>query len=381
LRAAWIEIDRTALQRNLSAFQRLLGGTSDCMGIVKANAYGHGAVPVSRILAAEGIAYFGVALVQEGIELRENGLNGTILVLGYTPPPDFEEAIRNDLSLTIYTLDQALTLEETARKLNKVARVHLKIDTGMGRIGFIPSNESILDIIAISKFPHLTLEGIYSHQAWADHPDGESHARKQFERFRKILKRLLSEGISFGKIHLANSAATIKFPEMRFDLVRIGISMYGLYPDSSMARDPVIALSPVMSVKARLANVKRVPPGSCISYGCTYITARSALIGTIPMGYGDGIPRLLSNRGAVLVKGRRCPIVGRICMDQFMVDLTDLKEIPTIGEEVVFLGRQGEEEITADEIATQAQTINYEIVTRMSPRLPRRYIDTHRNIT
>ncbi len=381
MRPAWIEIDGTALRRNLAAFRQLLGGLSGFMGIVKANAYGHGAVPVARLLAAEGVAHFGVALVQEGIELREGGLDQAILILGYTPASDYEEAVQNDLTLTIYTLDQALALEETAKRQKKNTRIHIKIDTGMGRIGFLPTDESIQDIVAISKLPHLVLEGIYSHQAWADHPEGESYAWKQYKTFRVFLKRLMSKGLRFRKIHLANSAAAIKFPDMRYDLIRVGISLYGLYPDPSMARDPHISLRPVMSIKAQLANVKRVPPGTCISYGCTFTASRPSLIGTIPMGYGDGIPRLLSNRGRVLVRGRHCPIVGRVCMDQFMIDMTGLKENPAIGEEVVFLGRQGEEEITADEIASQAETINYEIVTRMSSRLPRVYIDTNHNIS
>ena len=190
-----------------------------------------------------------------------------------------------------------------------------------------------------------------------------------------FLDDLKAAGLRFRFVHMANSAATINYPEMHFDLVRIGISLYGLYPDPVMSLNPKIALKPVMSVKTRLVHVKEVPQGTPISYGCTFITSRPSVIGTIPMGYADGIPRLLSNRGSVLVKETRCPIVGRVCMDQFMVDLTDLPERPATGEEVVFLGRQGSEEITADEIAEKAETINYEIVTRMSNRLPRFYLN------
>ncbi len=375
MRHAWIEVDLDALRHNVAAFREILTAGSRIMCIVKANAYGHGAVPLASVLRKEGIAHFGVALVQEGIELRASGVSESILVLGHTPDEDFRDAVKYNLTLTLFTLDQARALDNVGRKVGKKAKVHLKIDTGMGRIGFLPGKKALRDITEIAQLPNLEIEGIYSHQACADQPD-DTYALMQFERFQSFLTTLEQAGLRFRKIHLANSATTIRFPQMHYDLVRIGISLYGLYPDPTMALYSKIDLHPVMTVKCRLSNVKEVPKGTCISYGCTFTTSRPSVIGTIPMGYADGIPRLLSNRGDMLVKGRRCPIVGRVCMDQFMIDLTDLPEKPEIGEEAVFLGRQGEEEITADEIAEKAETINYEIVTRLSLRLPRVYTES-----
>ena len=374
MRHAWIEIDLTALRYNLSAFREILSPGSDIMCIIKANAYGHGAVPLASVLRQEGVTHFGVALVQEGIELRASGVSEPILVLGHAPDEDLQDAVKYNLTLTVFTLEQAIALNETAGSLERRARVHLKVDTGMGRIGFIPGRGALRDIAEIVRLPNLEVEGIYSHLAWADSPEG-TYTRTQLGRFQGFLDDLADNGIRFEKVHLANSAATINYPETHFDLVRMGISLYGLYPDPSMAISPKVDLRPVMSVKARLSFVKEVPEETAISYGCTFVTRRPSVIGTIPMGYADGVPRLLSNRGEVLVKGRRCPIVGRVCMDQFMVDVTDLPERPRIGDEVVFLGRQGSGEITADEIAEKAETINYEIVTRTSLRLPRIYLD------
>ncbi len=379
MREAWIEIDLEALRHNITAIRDFLSPRSSIMGIIKANAYGHGAVRLAHVLETEGIQRFGVALLQEGVELRGNGITSPILILGHTPVEDFSEALEHDLTLTLYTLEQAVSLDKAAQKADKKARVHLKIDTGMGRIGFLPNSDSLKDIKAILSLQHLNVEGIFSHQAWADNPDG-SYAQEQFNRFKRFLEFLKREGIQFEILHMANSATTINYPHMHLDLVRVGISLYGLYPDPWMARHPKIDLCPVMSVKAKLVHVKTVPKGTPISYGCTFRTKRKSLIGTVPIGYADGIPRILSNRGEVLARGKRCPIIGRICMDQFMIDLTDLNDCKT-GEEIVFLGTQGKETITADEIAKRAGTVNYEIVTRMSPRLPRLYLDRDSHIS
>ncbi len=379
MRPAWIEISLPALRHNVSAFRKTLRGRAEIMGIIKANAYGHGAIKVAEILGEEGVERFGVALLQEGIELRENGITKPILILGYTPEEDFADILNYDLATTLYTLRQAVQLDQRAREKGKTALVHIKVDTGMGRIGFLPTQESVIKIKRIAALSNLKVEGIFSHQAWADNPDG-TFAERQFKRFQKFLGRLREEGLRFKLTHMANSATTINYPRMHLNLVRVGISLYGLYPDIQMAIHPGIDLQPVMRVKAKLIHVKEVPEGTPISYGCTFTTSRKSLIGTIPMGYADGIPRALSNRGEVLVRGRRCPIAGRVCMDQFMIDLTDLGK-GKVGEEVVFLGRQGKDTITADEIAEKAGTINYEIVTRMSPRLPRIYIDTDGDIS
>ena len=373
MRPAWIEISLPALRHNTAAFRKVLRERSEIMGIIKANAYGHGAIKIADTLKQEGIHRFGVALVQEGIELRENGVTDPILILGYTPEEDFTNLLRYNLTPTLYATEQAIHLDRHAREMGKIACAHLKIDTGMGRIGYLPEPESIEKIKQITALPNLDFEGIFSHQAWADAPD-DTVAARQFERFEKFLDRLEQAGLRFKLTHIANSATTINYPHMHLDLVRVGISLYGLFPDARMAIHPKIDLKPVMRVKAKLVHIKEVPEGTPISYGCTFTTPRKSIIGTIPMGYADGIPRALSSKGEVLVRGRRCPIAGRICMDQFMVDLTDLRG-GKIGDEVVFLGAQEKARITADEIAEKAGTIAYEIVTRMSPRLPRLYID------
>ncbi len=346
MRPAWIEISLQAIKQNVVAFQGILSKNAEMMGIIKADAYGHGAIRVAGALREAGVTRFGVALLQEGVELRERGFHEPVLILGATAGEDFSTALDHDLTLTIYNREQALLLSNRAGERGKTAKVHVKVDTGMGRIGFRPGQEAIDQIIGIAKLPHLKLEGIFSHQAWADNPKSD-FAHIQFGRFLAFLRDLDRVGINVGLRHIANSAATINFPSMHLDLVRLGISLYGLYPDQQMAVQPRIQLHPAMEIKARLVHVKEVPAGTPLSYGCTFTTDRKSLIGTVPMGYADGIPRGLSNNGDVLVRGVRCPIVGRICMDQFMVDLTDLTEA-AVNDEVVFMGTQQHERISAD---------------------------------
>ncbi len=373
MRPAWIEISLPAIRHNITAFRQILSPEADIMAIVKADAYGHGAVRVAGALREEGVKRFGVALLQEGVELRENGFDEPILILGCTWEDDFPLILKYGLTSTIYDYSQAALLERRAEEAGKPARVHIKIDTGMGRIGFQPEMGAVKEIGRIAKLPNLIVEGMFSHLALADDPLNH-FSTAQFARFSQCLDDLEQAEIGFPIKHLANSAATMNFPAMHLDLVRIGISLYGLYPDVRMAAHPKIDLLPAMQVKARLVQVKEVPEGTPLSYGCTFTTRRRSRIGTVPMGYADGIPRALSNNGDVLVKGQRCPIAGRVCMDQFMVDLTGLDGVAA-GDEVVFLGSQQDACISADEVAGRAGTISYEIVTRMSPRLPRVYTD------
>ena len=373
MRLAWIEISLSAIKRNIEAFRRIISGPAEIMGIIKADGYGHGVFRIAGALREAGVKRFGVALLQEGVELRENGFDEPVLILGYTPEEDYPTLLSHDLTPTIYAYSQAAQLDRLAGEMEKTATIHLKVDTGMGRIGFQPEKEAVGQIGKIAKLPNLVLEGIFSHQAWADSLQSD-FPNIQFARFQHVIGNLEQAGIHLRFKHIANSATTINFPSMHLDLVRIGISLYGLYPDVQMSVNPKIDLQPAMQVKARLTHVKEVPEGTHLSYGCTFTTGRRSLIGTVPMGYADGIPRALSNNGEVLIRGTRCPIAGRICMDQFMVDLTDLGEAK-VGDEVVFMGSQGNDKITADEIAERAGTISYEIVSRMSPRLPRVYED------
>ena len=361
----------SAVRDNIRALRSIIFPSTKIMGVIKADAYGHGAAEVAGVLRHEGVMRFGVALAQEGVELRERGFDEPILILGYTPEEDFRLALHYQLTLTLYQLSQAVALDRLAATLKRRAKVHLKVDTGMGRIGFQPGKASVDAIVQIAKLSNLELEGIYTHFAWADNQESD-FTQRQFARFQNFSDELAKAGVKFSIRHAANSAATINFPETHLDMVRIGICLYGLYPDPHMVKNVKIQLNPAMQVRGRLVHIKEVPEGTPLSYGCTFITPRRSIIGTVPMGYADGVPRLLSNSGEVLVNGIRCPIVGKVCMDQFLVDLTDLNSV-AVGDEVVLVGSQGEENITADEIAEKAGTISYEIVSRMSGRLPRRY--------
>ncbi|MGD8564643.1 MAG: alanine racemase, partial [Desulfarculaceae bacterium] len=343
------------------------------MGVIKADAYGHGMIKVAQALEEQGVGCFGVALLQEALELRESGFQQPVLIFGYTLEDDFPQAVQADLTLSLYTLSQAEALDQCARKAGIKAKAHIKIDTGMGRLGFLPGDEALAQIEKMTKLAHVELEGIYSHLAWADNP-GSDYTKKQFTRFEDFVARLRQGGIDFPLRHLANSAGVVAFPELHMDMVRPGISLYGFLPDPDMAAPRPVSLKPAMQVKARLALVKDLPQGSPISYGCTFTTSRKTRIGTVPMGYADGIDRGLSNTGQVLADGQRCPILGRVCMDQFMVDLTNAPQA-AMGDEVVLMGTQDGGAISAEEIGASLGTISYEIITRIGARLPKIYVD------
>jgi len=373
VRPAWIEIDISALRKNIRNLKKCVSGNADFMGVIKADGYGHGAIKVAEVLRQEGVKRFAVVMLEEGIELRENGFNEPILILGHTLEEDYENIIRYGLTPIIYKYSQALQLNKVAKQMDTKVLIHVKADTGMGRLGFIPGKDAVEDIKRIAELPNVNLEGISSHLATADQIHND-YVRKQFAKFKKIINDLEKEGVKIPVKHIANSAATINFPEMHLDMVRPGTSLYGLYPGPEMAVNPTIDLYPVMSVKAKLVHVKSVPPGTAVSYGGTFVTKRPSVLGVVPMGYVDGVFRQLANKGEVLIRGKRCPIVGNICMDQFMVDLTDLPHVE-VGDEVVFFGNQGDERITADEIGAKIGTISIEVVTRLGKRMSRIYID------
>ncbi len=369
MRPAWAEIDLDALAHNVRAICQLVRPRAAVMAVVKANAYGHGLEAVSRVALANGACALGVALLQEAVELREKGFREPIVVLGYTPECDAEEAVAYGISQTVFTLEAGLALAAAARRLGKRARLHVKIDTGMSRLGFLPNNAALEQITSLASLPELELEGIYTHFATADERD-KSFAEEQFARFCRFLEALAARGVRPRWRHCANSAAILDLPHTYLDLVRPGIALYGLYPSPDVGRR--VELRPVMSLKARVAHVKEVPPGTGVSYGRTYVTKTWTRIATIPIGYADGYSRLLSNKAAVLIKGRRAPVIGRVCMDQLLADVTHIPGVVP-GEEVVLLGRQGEEEVTADELAGYLGTINYEVVCMVSERVPRVY--------
>ena len=369
-RPAWMEVDLAALQHNYRLTARRAG--VPVMAVVKADAYGHGAVPVALALAEAGATRFAVATVDELKELRAAGIAGPVLVLGYIAPHDYAQFLYNEGIATVFSYEQAAALSTAAAHSGCIADVHIKIDTGMSRIGFPVDDAAVAEIARIAALPALSVGGIFSHLACADEPL-HPYNERQLAAFSDMVERCRRAGVEFPLRHLGNSAAALYLPAMAFDMVRAGIILYGCYPGPGL---PDVGLRPVMSVKARLARVFTVPAGTGVSYGCSWIAPRHSVLATLPLGYADGVPRLTSNRGAVLLHGRRAPIVGRVCMDQFMVDVTDLTAAGLTvqtGDEAVLIGTQNGATISADEWAVQAETITYELFCHLGQRLPRYY--------
>jgi alanine racemase len=359
-------IDLEALRWNFRQIKEKVGPQVKILSMVKANAYGHGAVDVAKNLAAEGSDMFGVATLEEAVELRQAKIRQPIIVLAGAYLEQLDQFLEYTLTAVVHETENLKQLEAAVRKRKTTLNIHVKIDTGMGRIGLLPVEiDSWLP--ELKKLTALKIEGVFSHFSHAESVTGD-YTQKQLEIFKTVLKRQRSEGINPPLAHLANSAATITLPSAYFDMVRPGIVLYGIYPSPSMANQ--ISLKPVLVWKTRILQLKKVPPGSSISYGETFITQRESLIATLPIGYADGYSRLLSNRGAVLVRGKRAPVAGRVCMDLTTIDVTDIDEVQQ-GDEVILLGRQGDVTISADEMASWANTISYEILTSIGARVPR----------
>jgi alanine racemase len=363
--STWLEIDLEAIRNNIRQVNRIT--QTPVMAIVKANGYGHGAIESARAAMEAGATWCGVARFEEAIALRKAGLDCHLLVMGYTPPACLKEAIANKISLTIYDL----TLEEAyPRHLPKSAeplRVHVKVDTGMGRLGIKP-DEALTLVQNLSQRPGFLVEGLCTHFSKADETD-RSSTRKQLDKFIPLVDKLEKRGLRPEVIHAANSAAALRYPESRFDLVRPGIAMYGLNP-SEEAPLPE-GFQPALTWKARLTSNKILPPGHMISYGGIYTTSTEEQIGVVPVGYADGFRRVEGEQ--VLLHGQRVDVVGRVCMDQCMLQISGMPDVK-IGDEVILLGSQGRERISAEEIARRWQTINYEVVCGLSNRLPRVYL-------
>ena len=367
----WAEIDLAAIAHNVREIRRVTNPPAKVMAVVKANGYGHGAVEVGRTALDNGAEWLGVARVTEAVALREAGIGAPILILGYIPPEQSGEVVRHRISQAVYTRDMALALSEAAGREGVRARVHVKVDTGMGRIGWIAGPGAAGEILSLASMPNIEIEGIFTHFAAADSAD-KKYSRRQFERFVEIIELLRRKGLEFPIKHAANSAALMELPETHLDMVRTGIAVYGLYPSDEVDRG-IVALRPAMTLKARVAYVKEVPAGFKISYGCTHTTTGPTVIATLPLGYADGYSRLLSSRGEALLRGCRAPVVGRVCMDQVMVDVGHIPGVRE-GDEAVLIGRQGGEEIPADEVAAKLGTINYEVTCMVSYRVPRVYV-------
>jgi alanine racemase len=370
-RPVWAEIDLRAIAHNLQAMKQVTSPATEIMAVVKANAYGHGILEVSRVALTNGAKWLGVAILDEALLLRQHEIKAPILVLGYTGIEQAETVVRAGVTQAVYTFSQAKALSAAAVKLGLLAVIHLKIDTGMGRLGFLPSAATLATIEKIADLPGLVIGGIFTHFAAADAPD-KTYTREQFRQFQALIQELEWKGIKPPLKHAANSAAFLDLPETHLDLVRLGIVLYGLYPSPEVRQD-LLCLQPAMTVKARVSFVKELPAGWNVSYGRTYTTAGPTAIATIPMGYADGYSRLFSNRGEVLIRGIRVPVVGRVCMDQFMVDVS--AQFPVVlGDEVVIFGRQNGSVLTVEELAAKIGTINYELICMISERVPRIYI-------
>lgn len=370
LRPVWAEVSLENFKKNLETVSQLIGESTGILAVVKADGYGIGAVEAAKAaLTVDKISGFAVATPEEALELRAAGIASPILVLG----PTFGAATRclvdNDISITVTSLHGIQAAQNEGASLFRKARVHLKVDTGMSRIGFRPGQELNTAALAIKDCPNVELEGVFTHFSAAD-TDPE-YTRMQISRFSEALSQIKALGLRPKYRHAANSAAIIQYAETHLDLVRPGIMLYGSPPDESLSQR--VSLWPVLSLKARISHVKRVPEGTYIGYGKTYQTTRESVIATLPVGYADGYPRLLSNRGSVLIQGARYPIVGRVCMDQLMVDLGTNHSIEP-GQVVTLIGTDGKETITVDEVARLAQTISHEILTGIGKRVPRIYV-------
>ncbi|MBP2078356.1 alanine racemase [Oceanobacillus polygoni] len=368
-RDTWTEVSLDAIEANVQSFRRHIGA-SGFMAVVKADGYGHGAVQVATAAVDAGADYLGVALLDEALQLREAGIDTPILVLGYTAPHGIEEAVKHDITLTVFSDESVAEMEQAASVWNKQAKVHLKIDSGMNRIGIRDQNEALQICESFVASKKVELEGIFTHFADADNPDS-AYTYQQFKNFMALLDYLNEHQIQIPLKHCCNSAATIIYPEMHLDMVRVGISLYGLYPSEHM-RDK-LHLKQAMSLKTKPAMIKEVKSGHPISYGCTYTPEVTSVIATLPVGYADGLSRQLSNMGHMTVKGVRVPIVGRVCMDQTMIDVTAAQQMSK-ADVVTIFGDPDDGYISLGEVANHMQTIHYETVCLIGKRVPRVYV-------
>lgn len=366
----YASVDLGAIRHNIIEIKKNVRSDAGVMAVVKADAYGHGAVPVAEAVSDLVDAY-GVAMIEEAVELRQSGIDKMILILGYTPESCYEEVVKYQISQTVYTYEMAKGLNDVAASLGKQVRIHIKLDTGMGRIGFFPTQESIQEVEKIASLSHLVIEGIFTHFARADEASLEP-VKEPYQVFLDFVTELEQRGIHIPLKHASNSAAAIDFSEAALDMIRYGISMYGLYPSDDVNRD-VVRLRPAMEWKAVVSFVKEVPAGTSISYGGTFTADRVMVVATVPVGYADGMKRDLSGKGKVLIRGCEAPILGRICMDQFMIDVTGIPGVKA-GDEVTIFGRDGEKSIPVEETANAAHSFNYEFVCGITKRVPRKYV-------
>ena len=366
----YAEISLDAIGHNIREVKKRLPEGVKLLGVVKANAYGHGAVPVASYLENQ-VDYFATATIEEAVELRENGISAPILILGYVSPSQYGDLVEYDITQTIDSYAQALALEKEAARQNRKAKAHLAVDTGMTRIGFQVTEHDADEAAKIADLPHIELEGMFTHFSCADQED-KTYCSMQMEKYDKMTALLAERGVTIPLRHICNSAGIMEFDDHRFEMVRSGIITYGIYPSEEVKKER-LDLIPALSWKSHVIHVKEVGPGIGVSYGATYVTEKPMTrIATVSAGYADGYPRALSNQGCVLIHGKKAPIIGRICMDQMMVDVTDIPDVQ-VEDVVTLVGTDGDETITIEEIANPAARFDYEMLCDISSRVTRVY--------
>ena len=382
LRRTWAEINLDAVNNNIQQIKSIIKPGVKLCAVVKADCYGHGYAYTTAEMAAAGADWFAVSNLAEALQLRRVGISAPILILGYTPPDKAAELVYNDISQAVFSEDYAEKLSAAAVFSGIQVNAHIKIDTGMSRIGFlyhdtVEDYPTVDEIERVCRLPGLKPEGIFTHFSSADCADGEAFTRIQYDLFLSVTERLRGRGIEFPLRHCSNSAAILDYPEMNLDMVRAGVILYGMYPSSAVSRR--IPLLPVMELKTVVSMVKALPAGTPVSYSRTFETTGPTTLATLPIGYADGYPRLLSNRADMLLGGKRVPVRGNVCMDQCMLDVTGLPDVHE-GVEVTVFGREGNERVTADELAAKAGLINYEVTCGLSRRVPRVYVKNNEMI-
>lgn len=370
LRPVWAEIQLDKLANNMREIRRV-SKSKDIIAVVKADAYGHGALDVAPVFLENGANRLAVAVISEAVELRRGGIECPIMILGFTPPNLIDNLLRYDIEQTVYSYDFAEEISKMAVKSNKIAKIHIALDTGMGRIGFLPEENSVEQVYKISKLPNIIIEGIFSHFSAADEKDKE-YTYKQLEHFNWFYNKLKDKGVNINIRHIANSAGIIDLPETHFEAVRPGIIQYGYYPSEEVSKDK-INIKPAMQLKTNVVHIKKIPAGEYIGYGRKFKTTKDSVIATLPVGYADGYTRLLFAKGKVIINNKFAPVVGRICMDQCMIDITDVEDVK-VGTDVILIGETEEIKFNAEDAAEILGTISYEVVCMISKRVPRVYI-------
>ena len=366
------KIDLDAVTYNMEQMKQRIDGDTKIMAVIKSDGYGHGAIQVAEVLEKYDYIWgFAVATLDEAVVLRTEGIQKPILVLGCIFPDQYLEMLDNDIRMNVYTEEMAKEISYMARREGKTAYLHIKLDTGMARLGFAVNNESVDAITRISKLPNVNMEGVFTHFAKADETD-KTFTKNQISQFVSMTEKLRERGVTFPYEHCANSAAIIDVEDARFDIVRAGISTYGLYPSEEVNQNAV-HLKPALALKSHVAFVKEIEEGTPVSYGGTFVAEKKMKIATIPVGYGDGYPRSLSGKGYVLIRGKKANILGRICMDQFMVDVTDIEGV-SFGDKVTLIGRDGNEAISVEKLSELSGRFNYEFICALGKRIPRVYV-------